>query len=234
METLSPPPVQQSVQPSVRAPATPDSSTGYEPPRADVRWLRRMADELSAHGATPRTLAVAGLAAALIATALVPAGVLVASGVGTAALVFAAAFIQLRFVCELVGARMEGPTSTGFLLYWGIPDLVADAALVAVCGYTMPGTALGPFLGWSAAMLGVFLAHAHATTPDPRTEAPWTQLASPRWRMTALTGVCVLAALLPYGWRSLVFLFGLVAIASVCGVALWFRIGGPGTRPLAR
>src|SRR5262245_57876282 len=129
METLKPPSVQPSVRtaPSSTRAVTPDSATGYAPPRDDVRWLRRLAEELAARRVTPVKVQYAGLGAAALAVVLIISGTMIRSGLGTTALVVAAACIQIRFLCELVAIRMDGPAPADVPLFFGIPDLAADA-----------------------------------------------------------------------------------------------------------
>jgi phosphatidylglycerophosphate synthase len=80
----------------------------------------------------------------------------------TAALLFAAAAIQLRLLCNLLDGMLaveEGfKTSTGDI-YNDLPDRVADVLILTGAGYSIPFLAGGVMLGWAAAAAALFTAY---------------------------------------------------------------------------
>jgi hypothetical protein len=108
--------------------------------------------------------------------------------------------------------------------YSGIPDLLIDVLMVVAAGYAASGTAAGPVLGWTAALLGLLLAYVRTLTTARRILPPWAHLGSPMHRMWVLTGACLVAAIMPYGWSQIAFMLGLTAIGAACAAAIWARI----------
>jgi hypothetical protein len=191
----------------------------------EPRWIRGLAATLEARGTPPEFLVYASLVAGLFAAFFLPVGTLVESGVGTAALVLAAIAIQLRVVFDLVADRMFGPAPTKHPPFIAsVPDLALDAAMVVAAGYAASGVAAGPILGWTAALLGLMLAHVRTLNIARRVLPAWAGLARPMIRMVALTATCVVAAILPYGWRQVAFLLALTGMGAACGAAIWARI----------
>ena len=201
-----------AVTPSVRSPqsgpalgttllgphSTPSSTVNVAPP-SYPGWIHSVAETFHSFGISGPGLSLAGLAMAGFAAMLLPVGVLVASGVGKASLLLAAGCLQLRFVCRArrrAQRRSEAPA-----FYGGVPDLVADAVVVAAAGCAVFGTVAGPVLGCLCAFLGLLVAHVRLK--DGGAMAPaWTDFASAKHRMVALTVTCVVAAILPYGGSS--------------------------------
>jgi phosphatidylglycerophosphate synthase len=83
-------------------------------------------------------------------------------GVGAAALLLAAAAIQLRLLCNMLDGMLaveEGfKTSTGDI-YNDLPDRVADVFILAGAGYSIHVLAGGAMLGWAAAVAALFTAY---------------------------------------------------------------------------
>jgi phosphatidylglycerophosphate synthase len=125
-------------------------------------WARALARWLGRARIRPNAVSVAGVSFASCACGaffLVPD---VASGVRTAALLVAAASIQLRLLCNLLDGMLaveEGFKSNTGDIYNELPDRVADVLILIGAGYAIRDRAYGPTLGWLAALAAVFTAY---------------------------------------------------------------------------
>jgi phosphatidylglycerophosphate synthase len=220
METTLPPP--------------PTSTPPVAPPPArrplktrDSRWAQALAGALVKRGVTPNVISIASVAFAALAAAFLPVGTLVASGVGTAALILAAICIQLRLVCNLVDGlvAVEGGLGTkSGEVFNDLPDRVADAVILVAAGYAAAFTPVGPVLGWTAALLAVMTAYVRVLGGALRLPQDFGGPMAKPHRMAVLTGACVAAAILPAGWRGGVILLALAVIVIGCLATLWFRV----------
>jgi hypothetical protein len=216
----------RAISPTVESSARASSSVRTAVPiTPEPRWIRGLAATLSTRDIHPQTLVFVAHCAAIFAALLLPIGGLVESGLGTMALAISAICIPLRTICELVADRMYGPAPARRPeLYAGVPELLADALLVVAAGYAASTMAIGPMLGFSAAVLGLLLAHVRTLSGTRRVVPTWTELASPTARMAALAATCIIAAIVPYGWRQVPFLLILTGLGSICSAAIWIRV----------
>jgi phosphatidylglycerophosphate synthase len=125
-------------------------------------WARSLARGLGRAGVRPNAVSIASVAFAVVASGafwFVPD---VRPALRVAALLLAAAAIQLRLLCNLLDGMLaveEGlKTSTGDI-YNDLPDRVADVIILAGAGYAIRVVPGGPALGWSAAVAAVFTAY---------------------------------------------------------------------------
>jgi hypothetical protein len=224
MESLTKPP---AAAPPVETSARRVTSS-IHPPHAlslEPRWIRGLAGAFEARGIPPATLVLSAFVAGGLAAFLLPIGGLVESGVGTTALAVVAVCIPLRLICNLVADRMHGPPPAKRPeVFSGVPDLATDALIAIGAGYAASTMAIGPILGWSAALLGVLLAHVRTLTGPRRVVPVWAELTSPTYRMAALAAICVVAAIMPYGWRQIGLLLVLTAMTFGCAGSIWVRI----------
>ena len=172
-------------------------------------------------------LTIAGGAAAALAAVFLPVGVLVASGVGTAALILAAICIQLRFVSNLVEgvvARDYGPRPRSSAIFNDLVDRSADVLVLVAAGYAVSGTVIGPLLGWTSAVLAIMTSYVGLLSSAPALAEASTYPMHQKHRMAVMTGACVVALILPAGFRPMVVLLALAVITLGCGFAMWLRI----------
>jgi phosphatidylglycerophosphate synthase len=125
-------------------------------------WAKTLAHRLGRAGVRPNSVSVAGVVFALAAAGaflVVPAA---APGVRAAALLVAAAAIQLRLLCNMLDGMLavEGgfKTPTGEL-YNDLPDRLADVVILVAAGYSIRDLAGGTTLGWAAAVAAVSTAY---------------------------------------------------------------------------
>lgn len=177
--------------------------------------MRRMALALARMGISANQVSLAGLLFGVIAGLL-----LIASGwytgavgpepTGRALLLAAAAFIQLRLLCNLIDGMVavEGaaaghsrPTPVG-VLYNELPDRISDAMALVGAGYAATGH---PGLGWFAALLAVMTAYVRAVGKAETGVNDFCGPMSKPHRMAALTLACILAAILPASIHAALF-----------------------------
>jgi hypothetical protein len=225
MDTITKPPSVDTKPPSVDSAPRVSSVHGPRPLSHEPGWIRNLAGACQDHGIRPHVLAYAGLVSATVAAFVLPIGGNVRSGVGTAALVIAALCIPLRMVFETVADRMHGPVPAKRPeLLGGVPELLADALVAIAAGYAVASMSIGPILGWTAAFLGVMLAHVRTLSSTRRVLPSWSIFATPIFRMAAIAATCLIAAIVPHGWRQIGFLVTLTGISGVCVASIWVRI----------
>ncbi|PXA84935.1 CDP-diacylglycerol--glycerol-3-phosphate 3-phosphatidyltransferase, partial [Caulobacter sp. D5] len=153
-----------------------------------------------------------------------------------AALIVAAACIQLRLVCNLLDGMVavEHGRGSPFGPIWNeLPDRIADVLLLAGAGYgaMTAGFSGGPALGWLAAVLAVLTAYVRELGRGLGFPADFSgPLAKPQ-RMAVLTAACAVAAFEPL-WRGRgeVLSLGLAVIAVGTLVTVVRRTGNLATR----
>jgi phosphatidylglycerophosphate synthase len=128
-------------------------------------WPRTLAGALGRAGVRPNAVSLAGIvfaAAAAGAFALVPSTPPLPR---TAALVAAAALIQLRLLCNLLDGLLaveEGLRTPTGDLFNELPDRLADVVILAGAGYAVRDLAGGVTLGWAAAACALMTAYVRA------------------------------------------------------------------------
>ena len=128
----------------------------------DAGWAKALARRLGRAGVRPNWVSIASVVFALIACDalyLVPD---VTPGLRIAALLLAAAAIQLRLLCNMLDGMLaveEGfKTKTGDI-YNDLPDRLADVLILVGAGCSIRSLPGGMTLGWAAAVLAVFTAY---------------------------------------------------------------------------
>lgn len=120
--------------------------------------------------------------------------------IGRALFLAAAAFIQLRLLCNLIDGMVaiEGGKQTRVgVLYNELPDRVSDAATLIGAGYAAMSE---PVLGWLAALLAVMTAYVRAVGKAEGTGNDFCGPMAKPHRMAVMTVVCVLSAAWPNSW----------------------------------
>jgi phosphatidylglycerophosphate synthase len=125
-------------------------------------WARTLARQLGRAGVQPNSVSLASVVFALAACGTFSVVPDVAPGIRTAALLIAAASIQLRLLCNMLDGMLaveEGfKTRTGDV-YNDLPDRLADVLILVGAGYSIRCLPGGPPLGWAAAVMAVFTAY---------------------------------------------------------------------------
>jgi len=118
-------------------------------------------------------------------------------GVRLAALLLAAAAIQLRLLCNMLDGMLaveEGfKTSTGDI-YNDLPDRVADVLILVGAGYSIRQLTGGVTLGWAAAVAAVFTAYVRLLGGSLGVTQHFIGPMAKQHRMFVLTMAAILAA----------------------------------------
>jgi phosphatidylglycerophosphate synthase len=164
----------------------------------NTHWAAAAARWLASIGLRPNQISLWSLVFATLAgLALVGAGV-VESRWRAGVFLAAAAFIQLRLLCNLFDGMvaLEGgfKTKSGEI-YNELPDRFADVIILAGAGYAQPISEWYHSLGWLAAVLAVITAYVRALgTSAGASQYFLGPMAKPH-RMAVMTAACVGMAL---------------------------------------
>jgi phosphatidylglycerophosphate synthase len=128
----------------------------------DAGWARALARRLAATGVSPNAISIASVVFALAAAASFAMSPGLSDGGRVAAMLAAAACIQLRLLCNLLDGMLA--VEHGLKLKTGeifneLPDRLADIVILAGAGYAAPQFAFAAPLGWAAAALAVLTAY---------------------------------------------------------------------------
>jgi phosphatidylglycerophosphate synthase len=160
-------------------------------------WARSLARGLGRAGVRPNAVSIASVAFAVAASGAFWFAPDVTPGLRVAALLLAAAAIQLRLLCNLLDGMLaveEGlKTSTGDI-YNDLPDRVADVIILAGAGYAIRVVPGGPALGWAAAVTAVFTAYIRVLGGSLGALQPFIGPMAKQHRMFTLTVGTLLAA----------------------------------------
>jgi phosphatidylglycerophosphate synthase len=183
------------------------TETNYEPlerrPIAsrDTAWARAFTQWLVRVGASPNSISLFGMFAAIVA-----GGAFFATGhtegIPQRALwLIGAGLCQVRLLCNLfdgmVAVARKTASRTGEL-YNEVPDRISDAAVFIGLGYASGGE---PALGYLAALLSVFVAYVRAMAKSLGAPNDFCGPMAKPQRMALATILGVYLALLPTAWR---------------------------------
>ena len=125
-------------------------------------WARALARWLGRAGVRPNAVSIAGVVFAACRVRRVPFCACAGPAFVRAALLLAAAAIQLRLLCNLLDGMLaveEGFKSKTGDIYNDLPDRVADVLILVGAGYAIRYLPGGATLGWAAAVTAVFTAY---------------------------------------------------------------------------
>jgi len=167
--------------------------------------MHRLAAWLARRAVTPNQVSVAGMifgVAAGCCLAATDAANEESVWTDRVLLLAAAAFVQLRLLCNLIDGMVavEGGKGTRIgVLYNELPDRVCDVAIFVGAGYA---AASEPVLGWLAAVLAVATAYVRAVG---KAEGAGNDFCGPMakpHRMAVVTAACALTACWPAAWGN--------------------------------
>ena len=160
----------------------------------DTRWARGIARWLAATSVTPNQISMASIAAATVAGTCFWLSGQANGGARAALLVAAAAFCQLRLLCNLfdgmvaIEAGKQAPDGA----FWNeFPDRVADMLILVGAGY---GAGV-PELGWAAATFAVLTAYTRELGRTCGLDADFSGPMAKQHRMAVMTVAALIAAL---------------------------------------
>ncbi len=184
----------------------------------DTHWARSIAQWLVTKSVTPNQISQASMVAAALAgcafflagTSLGPTRIVL--------LLLAAAFCQLRLLCNLFDGMVavEGGKGAPDGPFWNeFPDRVADVLIFvgAGMGAGVPG------LGWAAAAFAVLTAYVRELGRATGMPSDFSGPMAKQHRMAAITAAAVLSVLEPiWGGRNEVLIIALWVVATGAAV----------------
>jgi phosphatidylglycerophosphate synthase len=184
----------------------------------NASWARDLARLLGRAGVRPNAVSVASVVFALTACGAFCVAPVVRPGVRIAALLLAAAAIQLRLLCNLLDGMLaveEGFKSSTGDVYNDLPDRVADVLILVGAGYSIHALAGGVMLGWAAAVAAVFTAYVRLLGGSLGVTQHFIGPMAKQHRMFTLTIATLLAAVeTSLGLPPRSMRIGLVAIVA--------------------
>jgi phosphatidylglycerophosphate synthase len=160
-------------------------------------WTRRLARELGRAGVRPNAISVASVGFALAACGAFCLAPDLGPPVRVAALLLAAAAIQLRLLCNLLDGMLaveEGFKTTTGDIYNDLPDRVADVVILVGAGYSIRFLGGGTTLGWAAAVAALFTAYVRLLGGSLGATQSFIGPMAKQHRMFTLTIATLLAA----------------------------------------
>ena len=150
-----------------------------------------------------------------------------------ALLAAAAAFIQLRLLCNLIDGLMAvegGMKSASGAIYNDFPDRISDALTLIAAGYAARFLPFALELGWFAALLAVLTAYVRVLGASSAAHVghDFRGPMAKQQRMAIITIACLLSVVEPwFDWRSgAVLVVALIIIALGCCFTIIRRIRG--------
>jgi phosphatidylglycerophosphate synthase len=185
-------------------------------------WARALARGLTKARVSPNAISVAGLVFALLGA------LSLALGRGAwPSLLAAAAFIQLRLLCNLMDGMVAiegGLKAKDGELYNEVCDRPSDLVLLLGAGVAAGG-AWGWTLGWAAATLAILTAYARVFGGSAGLPQDFCGPMAKQHRMALLTAACLLAAALaPRGLQGPVLSWALLLIVLGSLATFWRRL----------
>ena len=192
----------------------------------EAAWARTLAHAVGRAGVSPNAISVAGLGFAIAAAAAFLAAPR-PGGRTVAALLLAAAAIQLRLLCNLLDGMVaveEGLKTPRGDLYNELPDRLADVVILVGAGYAIRDLAGGPALGWAAAVFAVLTAYVRALGGSLGLTQDFAGPMAKQHRMFTLTVATLFAALeAALGMPARALRVGLVVIVTGSILTAWRR-----------
>jgi phosphatidylglycerophosphate synthase len=191
-------------------------------------WARALAAALARRGVRPNAISACSVLCALLAAACLVAWPQLTAWQAVAALLAAAAGIQLRLLCNMLDGMVaiEGGlrSPTGDL--WNeVPDRVADSLILVAAGYGVAALPGGVALGWAAALLAMLTAYVRALGASLGQPGCFHGPMAKPHRMALLTAAAILAAIvLPWQIADHLLWLALALIAAGSAITAWRRL----------
>ncbi|MEQ1941681.1 CDP-alcohol phosphatidyltransferase family protein [Mesorhizobium sp. VNQ89] len=187
-------------------------------------WAASFTRKLAATDITPNQISIASMVlAALAGAAFWLAGSSDGAGSRAALLIAAAAFCQLRLLCNLFDGMVaiEAGKSAPDGGFWNeFPDRVSDLLIFAGLGYGLGE----PALGWAAAALAIFTAYVRELGRACGLPADFSGPMAKPQRMALVTAAALISILEPlWNGRNEILLAALWIVAIGSGVTVLRR-----------
>jgi phosphatidylglycerophosphate synthase len=160
-----------------------------------IPMIRQLAVVLARLGVRPNEVSCASMVFAAMGAACMSVSSLVAAEAKTILLMFGAAFIQLRLLCNLLDGliAVEGGQRTSLgELFNEMPDRVSDSLLLVAAGYASGA----PDLGWAAALFAMATAYVRSFAAQSTQAQDFCGPMAKQHRMFVLTFALIATAVL--------------------------------------
>ena len=142
-------------------------------------------------------------------------------------LVAAAAFIQLRLLCNMLDGMVaiEGGLKTPMGdIFNDFPDRISDIVILVCTGYAISGVPLGAELGWIAALLAVLTAYVRLLGGSLGLAQDFAGPMAKPHRMALMTAACLVQAVVAsIDQGGLVLMVALLLVAGGSLLTIWRR-----------
>jgi len=174
------------------------TETGDRRPLAsrDTQWAKRIAKWLASRSIMPNQISQASMIAAVLAGGSFCLAGFEIGWIRVVLLVLAAAFCQLRLLCNLFDGMVavEGGKGASDGPFWNeFPDRIADIMILVGVGYGVGS----PGLGWAAAAFAVLTAYVRELGRATGTPSDFSGPMAKQHRMATITAAAVLSILEP-------------------------------------
>jgi phosphatidylglycerophosphate synthase len=183
----------------------------------EKKWAHALSGRLIKTGLKPNQVSVFSIVFAVLAGAAF-FSVRSVQGIQPKAVLFlfAAAFIQLRLLCNLMDGMMaiEG----GLKEKWGdilndLPDRISDVVILVSAGYSITKIPYSECLGWLAAIMAMMTAYIRLLGGSLGAKQYFIGPMAKQHRMAALTISCIIAVFsLPAGAEDIIIAICLAAV----------------------
>jgi phosphatidylglycerophosphate synthase len=190
----------------------------------DTRWAKALASFLAKRRVSPNLISIASVFAAAIAGAAL-LWTREANGVERiVTLVVAAAFIQLRLLCNMLDGMVAiegGMGSKSGEIYNDLPDRIADPLIIVPVGYAITRFPFAIELSWCAGLLAVMTAYVRVLGGASGLPQSFAGPMAKPHRMATLTAACLVDAIAGwYGYRDFALAAGIALIIVGCIVTM--------------
>jgi phosphatidylglycerophosphate synthase len=179
--------------------------------------FQKLAARMASGGVSPNAISVWSIVFGIAAgSSLVATGIVSSAWPRGGLFVLSAAFIQLRLICNLLDGMVAvegGRKSVVGDLYNEVPDRVSDPAILIGAGFAWGSC---PILGFTAALLAVFVAYVRAIGASAGVGQVFLGPMAKPQRMAVMTAACVLSAVVPWQFA----LPGTTTELGICALSL--------------
>ena len=186
-------------------------------------WAQKLAAWLDSLGVTPNAISLASVGFALLAAVALWRSGAAGGALRVVLLLAAAGGMQLRLLCNLLDGMVAvecGRRTPYGDLFNDVPDRISDVAIFLGAGYGIGYLALGPVLGWSAALVAVLTAYIRLLGGAMGLTQHFAGPMAKQHRMAMLTAACFVSLFEPV-WHGrgqvMEFALALVVAGSVVG-----------------